>query len=81
MAALYDRPVSSIHQIWPSECILMSAEGNDNPPLPNTNRRRISIAVKYHNRIKFASDVIVWSDTIVTAMIQEESIGFLLFLY
>lgn len=33
MAALYNRAVFPIFQAWPSECILMSAEGNDSAPL------------------------------------------------
>lgn len=74
MAALDNRAVSAIHQVWPSGCILMSAESNDTAPLHSARTRKIPTVVKDYNQIKFASNAIVWSDVIVTGMIQTDEV-------
>lgn len=52
----------------------MSAEGNDTAPLHGARIRKIPLVVKDYNQIKFASDVIVWSDKIVTVMIETDKV-------
>lgn len=60
MAGLYNRAVSAIPQVWPSGCILMSAEGNDISPLNSSSIWRIPILAKILNQ------VCIWCDCLIS---------------
>lgn len=60
MAALYNRAVSPIHQVWPSGCILMSAEGNDTAPLCRYKKNTTSGEGLWSNQVCIWCDCLIW---------------------